>query len=164
MDGFRRGSSARVIGLFVVALAVVACSVPGPSIVAGTPTPATGGSTKPDPCTLLSPADLKAEFGTDFQPGHLVGTTSAPHVECDFAKQNGVTAWVTLYIDDIGSSGFGCLGNAQTIPGLGDQACGGGGSLHIKHGSWDVSFLAGSEEITDQQLIDLGRVVVSHLT
>lgn len=59
-----------------------------------------GGGTKPDPCTLLSPNDLKAQIGVAFQPGVPV-----PPNECDWAKVGGFQVTITLTIDDIGSSG-----------------------------------------------------------
>ena len=136
----------------------------------GTPTVSIGsaggsvGGAKPDPCTLLTPDDLKAQLGAPFQAGVLVGSTSAPTVQCQWAKVGGYTATLSLSIDDIGSSGFGCLPPVQPVSGVGDEACfdGGGGLLHVRHGSWDLVFL-GTESLTQDQIIGVAVVAVSHL-
>jgi hypothetical protein len=112
---------------------------------------------------LLAPTDLKAKLGAEFQPGNLVGTTAAQHVECEWAKQGGFTAWLTLAIDDIGSSGWGCLGTAEPVAGVGDEACLGDVGLHVKKGSWDLVFGGCDQCITNDQLIDVAKVAVSHL-
>jgi hypothetical protein len=171
-------NGAAIVALVVTALAVSACTGAGqPSPGGASPEAGTvpaqsadsggggqsGGGTKPDPCTLLTPTDLKAKLGAEFQPGNLVGTTAAPTVECEWAKQGGFTAWLTLAIDDIGSSGWGCLGTAESVPGVGDEACLGDVGLHVKQGSWDLVFAGCGLCITNDQLIDVAKVAVSHL-
>ncbi len=167
-----------IVALAVTAMAVSACtgagqpSPGGASPAVGT-TPAqstvsggggqSGGGSKPDPCALLTPTDLMANLGAEFQPGNLVETTAAPHVECEWAKQGGFTAWLTLAIDDIGSSGWGCLGKAEPVPSVGDEACLGDVGLHVKHGSWDLVFYGCDQCITNDKLIDVAKVAVSHL-
>jgi hypothetical protein len=126
---------------------------------ASAPSTATGGGTKPDPCTLLSPDDLKAQLGVPFQPGNRSSTT-----ECEWAKVGGFTATISLTIDDIGSSGWGCIGGGPTVPGVGDAACfdGGNGLLHVRHGSWDLVFLR-TESVTQDQIVNVAKVAASHL-
>jgi len=168
-----------IVAVAAMGLALSACAGAGQPSPGGASPPAAGGSTqsqgpaggggqsgggtKPDPCTLLTLGDLKAEFGVEFQPANLVGTTAAPSVECEWAKQGGVTAFLTLAIDDIGSSGWGCLGTAQAVPGVGDQACLGDVGLHVKRGSWDLVFGGCEGCITNDQLIAVAKVAVSHL-
>jgi hypothetical protein len=105
--------------------------------------------------------DLAAEFEAEFQTPNLVGTTEAPHVVCEWAKEGEFTAWLSLAIDDIGSAGWGCLGG-HPVSGVGDEACYGDVGLHVRHGSWDLVFY-GVEEITEDQLIDVAKVAMSHL-
>jgi hypothetical protein len=168
----RNATSLSVVVILVAVLAACtsAATTPGagdasavqsaPAAAAGSPA-AGGGAMKPDPCTLLTPADLEAAFGTGFQLGVLVGTPTAPSVSCQWPKQGGFVAWLTLTIDDIGAAGFGCIGDP--VPGVGDEACLGLGGLHVRHGAWDFVFSAGSEDITEQQLIDVAKLAVSRL-
>jgi hypothetical protein len=165
-----------ILGWAAVALVVSACTAAGsPTGTSGgdgggatSASPSAnvgqsgGGGTKPDPCTLLTPEDLAAQFGADFQPGVLVGSTSEPHVECDWAKQGGLTAVFYVWIDDIGASGFGCLDPTRPVSGIGDEACFDGGYLHVKRGTWDLVF-AGLEGTPDQPVIELAKVAVSRL-
>jgi hypothetical protein len=118
-----------------------------------------GGGSKPDPCTLLSPDDLKAQIGVAFQPDYPV-----PPDECDWAKVGGFTATITLTIKDIGSDGWGCILGAESVAGIGDAACfdGGNGLLHVRHGSWDLVFLR-TESVTKDQIVNVAKVAASHL-
>jgi hypothetical protein len=171
--------SSRAVLAAVAIIAVSACSVAGPP---GAGTPAGGGeataagqtpgsdqasdagsATKPDPCSLLTPDELKTQLDVDFQPGLLVGTPSAPHVECQWAEQGKFVASLTLAMDDIGSAGWGCLGNAEPVPGVGDEACFGDVGLHVKRGSWDLVFSGCEQCFTNDQLIDVAKVAVSRL-
>jgi len=122
-----------------------------------------GGGAKPNPCTLLSQDELKAQVGVPFGPGNLVGSTSAPHVECEWAKEGAVTATISLSIDDTTPAGWGCL-SGQPVPGLGDAACfdGGNGLLHVRHGGWDLVFLR-AEGVTQDQILNVAKAALSHL-
>ena len=179
MTDKRRCTTHRVLATTIaagLALVLAACTAAAPgaagsasagAVESAPPAASAGGTgsgeggTKPDPCTLLEPADLEAQFGTAFQPGVLVGTTTAPHVECQWAKEGGFTSWLNLALDDLGSAGWGCLAG-EPVSGVGDEACFGDVGLHVRHGAWDL-VLAGVEGVTKEQLIELAKVADSRL-
>ena len=162
-------SPTRSVLVLVVGAVLAACAgtatPPPQSGAAGPPAGSTSaagsaGASRPDPCSLLTPADLKAVLGSDFQPGTLVGSLSDPSVQCEWAPPSLLSAPFSVYADDLGSN-FGCAGGTGPVGGLGRDACIDGGGLHVNEGTWEMVLLGG-EKVTKQQLIDLAKIAISH--
>ncbi len=136
-----------------------------------------GGAAKPDPCTLLTADELKAQLGTDFTAGQLDANTdlSGPGAPaCHWAPQK-VTAYdiVTLSIETLDESakslfdyGRGQAG-ARPAAGVGDDAyLDVIGSLSFTKGPWHLVLVIGAgsqRQTTDKQMIDLAKLVAARL-
>jgi hypothetical protein len=190
--------------LVVVVLAIGACSAsqtPAPqggSIGGGSTPQATAGSgstagagatdygvpAKPDPCSIVSADEFKAQFGWAFKPGRLdpfsaAGGLALPQRSyCTFYPQDAsVFNDTTIVIDYNNAARQSDYDTAKTQPdaspvsGIGDKAfmivheAGNDSTLHFFKGGWYVELNAGGSAWapTADQLTTIAKVIASRL-
>ena len=145
----------RLTGTLGVALLLAACSSSG----SPTATPAGGGGggegagsspaagggggsvTSIDPCSLLTPAEIKSALDIDVKDGVAQHTDTS--VNCEWDTQDGTSSvgvTVSVY-DDVLWQTFSKAANAKPISGFGDAAFTGyphAGDIAIKKGAFEI--------------------------
>jgi len=193
--------SSRAVLAAVAIIAVSACSVAGPP---GAGTPAVGGEataagqtpgsdqasdagseTMPDPCTLLTPDELKTQLDIDFQPGVLdpihaeSGLGGFLQAYCTWNPQQSDTyRSVTLIIHPTGSDAPAnfeagrTLGDTKPAPGVGDDAYliigsgpGTNFAVAFKKGPWylDLTMSGADWQPSETQLTELAELAAARL-
>jgi hypothetical protein len=184
----------------LVIVAVSACSVAGPG--AGTPagggeatgagqTPGSdqtsdaGSATRPDPCSLLTPDELKTQLDVDFQPGVLDPISAASGLGgilkayCTWnPQQSDVFRSVSLTIHATGTDAPAnfeagrTVGNTKPAPGVGDDAYlilgsgpGTNFTVSFKKGPWylDLTMSGADWQPTETQLTELAQLAAARL-
>ncbi|HXR43905.1 MAG TPA: hypothetical protein VN759_03805 [Pseudolysinimonas sp.] len=117
-----------------------------------------------DMCSLLSIAEATAALGSD------IATTYPSDTSCDYSGEDD--AFETQLAPTELPSFSGNLkllqldvGKTSPISGLGDQAAGNAKGLQFQKGSViiDIQVTIGTERITEDQLVAVAKVMLSHL-
>jgi hypothetical protein len=127
------------IGTLGIALLLVACSTSGSPAATGAGNGRSISSI--DPCSLLTPAEIKTALGFDVKAG--VAQSTDTQVDCEWESQDGgssVGVTVAMY-DDAVWQALSKTSNAKPISGFGDAAYTGvphAGDIAIKKGSLEI--------------------------
>lgn len=133
-----------LLGTLGIAVLLAACSASGaPTGGAPATGPAgNGGSVSSiDPCSLLTPAEIKTALGFDVKAG--VAQSTDTKVSCNWDSQDGasgVSASVAIY-DDVLWQTFSKATSAKAISGFGDAAftgVPGASDIAIKRGGFEI--------------------------
>ena len=193
--------STRAVLAALVIVALWACTGAAPGTGPGTATPGGGGeatagpgqattgsdqeggagsATRPDPCSLLTVDDLKAQLDLDFQSGVLdpisagVGLAGSARAYCTWNPlKSDVFYTVTLVIYwSVSEFEADRPPNAKPAPGIGDDAYlvigsgpGTNSSVSFKRGPWYLVLnMSGADwQPTETQLTEVAKLAVSRL-
>jgi hypothetical protein len=179
----------RVLAIALATALVAACSgsatpAGGSTAGAGATTPAGAGATAPtgggssingkvvaDVCSLLTPAEMKAQLGVDFPPGK-VPEVSGSTATCEWQTPAGQSsALVSLSVEQFDQGQWNIakkLNGARPQSGLGDDALFGFVDvLYVKKGDRDftiqVVMMPAPSGSLDEAKIELAKLVLSRL-